>query len=645
MVIRILLVFFSLYFNSILSVPLFVKADKKYSIGDINALGKLFLLNRKDRVVNYLYSKALLNKNIITNAEQFIINKNDDFMRSDLQHNLLVNYFNNNNYNKYISLYNIINNEDKMSISLNEKCANLYALSIINKTIYMIEDLNRLIANDIPKFCVKLISYYYQNKKITQSDINIAKNNLIIYGKGYLYNELTKNYYNYKESLVYKVYSLNFDKSMLSIDKIMDKVKSNDDKLFLNNYLAMHYGLRYNFEKASKLFNENSNNLYLSDDQYKWKLRVELYYKNWNKVIQIINKMPTYLSNDNDMMYWKAKAYQNLNDKKTATVILSKINDDNSYYSLLAKSELGNIIEYNKLENSLLNSSLYNLLDEEKTIINIYIKGIELNSSNLKSLAYGEWRFLLKRVSEHRKFIMSLQTYKIGLYDLSILAANSLIKKYYELSFPRPYLIYFTKYSKKNGIDENYSLAISRQESRFNYSVTAFDGGVGLMQIMPKTAMYIAKENHYSLCYASSLQCNIEFGTWYLGFLYKQLKENIIYSSIAYNAGPERASLSMLKLANVNNLIKIELVPFNITRNYVQKVIINKMFYDYNGNSKVSINLIKYINQIISKESNSDSINQFIEKNQQNNLVINTPIKNNDKVTNNYFGWLNNEDL
>ncbi len=167
-----------------------------------------------------------------------------------------------------------------------------------------------------------------------------------------------------------------------------------------------------------------------------------------------------------------------------------------------------------------------------------------------------------------------------------------------KLSFPMPFLTSYKKHSRQNQIDPGYALAITRQESRFNYKVIAFDGGVGLMQLMPETAKYISHKTGYSLCYRSTYDCNIKYGIWYLGSLYQKFNGNYLYASAAYNGGPNRSRRWQDNLDDLDVLIQMELIPINITRNYVQRVLSNKAIYDGELNGTHTINLQKYLKKM-----------------------------------------------
>ena len=84
-----------------------IKADKAYTTGNITSLGSVFSSDHHNHVISYLYAKAMLTKNVAKYAEDFIDANPDSYMRSDLIHQLLTFYYNNNSYSSYTRAFNL----------------------------------------------------------------------------------------------------------------------------------------------------------------------------------------------------------------------------------------------------------------------------------------------------------------------------------------------------------------------------------------------------------------------------------------------------------------------------------------------------------------------------------------------------------
>ncbi|OEG71228.1 hypothetical protein ATZ36_15615 [Candidatus Endomicrobiellum trichonymphae] len=137
-----------------------------------------------------------------------------------------------------------------------------------------------------------------------------------------------------------------------------------------------------------------------------------------------------------------------------------------------------------------------------------------------------------------------------------------------------PYEIYIIEYSKRFAVDPLLIKAVIKKESNLNPGVVSNTGAVGLMQVMPKTAMGIANQLNiadYSGKNLKEAEINIMFGTYYLKKLLNYYNNNLILALAAYNAG----------IGNVRNWyskdpeigVEICKIPFKETRYYVRSII------------------------------------------------------------------------
>jgi soluble lytic murein transglycosylase len=136
-------------------------------------------------------------------------------------------------------------------------------------------------------------------------------------------------------------------------------------------------------------------------------------------------------------------------------------------------------------------------------------------------------------------------------------------------------------------VEKALVFGLSRQESEFNASAGSVVGAQGLMQIMPATAKLIARR--YGLSYRHGMLTgdpayNVKLGAAHLGDLIDDFGGSYVLTLVAYNAGPRRsrewvAEYGDLRNGEVDPIDWVESIPFQETRQYVQKVLQNIHVY------------------------------------------------------------------
>jgi soluble lytic murein transglycosylase len=141
--------------------------------------------------------------------------------------------------------------------------------------------------------------------------------------------------------------------------------------------------------------------------------------------------------------------------------------------------------------------------------------------------------------------------------------------------------------SKVAAADEAAIYAVARQESRFQVNAVSSSGARGLMQLMPGTAKETAGK--IGLAYSAAKLTsdplyNTQLGANYLDRQLEAYGGSLLLAAAAYNAGPGNADKWIAafgdpRSSDIDPVTWVELIPFQETRKYVQRVFGNYMVY------------------------------------------------------------------
>ena len=163
--------------------------------------------------------------------------------------------------------------------------------------------------------------------------------------------------------------------------------------------------------------------------------------------------------------------------------------------------------------------------------------------------------------------------------------------------YPFPYRSTLESYSSRWKVDKFLAIAVMKVESNFSEEAHSQSGAVGLMQIMPETAAWIAYQLGESpekvaddINNLRDPETNIRYGIWYLAELKAEFKGNDVLALAAYNAGRGNVHEWMEKNNWNENFSDADKIPYAETRDYVKRVLHCREKYAelYGKNNSVS---------------------------------------------------------
>jgi soluble lytic murein transglycosylase len=165
---------------------------------------------------------------------------------------------------------------------------------------------------------------------------------------------------------------------------------------------------------------------------------------------------------------------------------------------------------------------------------------------------------------------------------IGVLLSMPLVRKAVnELSLPLRYSDVIRQQAAEKHLDPALVAAVIYAETKFEPRDSAV-GAVGLMQVMPQTASFLAHRSGATTFTTADLanpQVNIAYGSYYLRFLLNHYHGDKALALAAYNGGVANVVHWLARARADGRTLTVEDIPFSETRNYVQKVLAAELDY------------------------------------------------------------------
>ena len=138
-------------------------------------------------------------------------------------------------------------------------------------------------------------------------------------------------------------------------------------------------------------------------------------------------------------------------------------------------------------------------------------------------------------------------------------------------------------YADANDVSPALVASVIMHESKFSNDVHSSRGAIGLMQLMPETAEWIAEQlgdEDFSLQKLHEPEMNIRYGTWYLALLEREFESNLVLALAAYNAGRGTVHEWIEEYDWSLEFEDISAIPYPETRIYVTRVLKDSKHYE-----------------------------------------------------------------
>jgi len=281
--------------------------------------------------------------------------------------------------------------------------------------------------------------------------------------------------------------------------------------------------------------------------------------------------------------YWLARTLRQLGDDTGAkTALEAAAKYSTVYYGLLARAELGlKGVEIRSMPAWKHSETVFDAREP--------VQAIRLLAANgQQSMAMPLLRTFAARLTDTGEMVLAARlAQSIGAHQVAITIAETAESRGAPMdlfSFPKDGL---PQNAALAAIDKAAVYAITRQESRFQVDAVSSAGARGLMQLMPGTAKETAAKvgvDYSATRLVTDGAYNALLGSTYLAAQLNRYDGSLVLAAAAYNAGAGNANKWISaygdpRSSRVDPVVWIELIPFQETRKYVQRVLGNYLVY------------------------------------------------------------------
>jgi soluble lytic murein transglycosylase len=166
----------------------------------------------------------------------------------------------------------------------------------------------------------------------------------------------------------------------------------------------------------------------------------------------------------------------------------------------------------------------------------------------------------------------------VGVCALALVVAVALPlfrKAVNEFTLPLAYQDVIREQAADKHLDPALIAAVIYAETKFD-SRSSSAGALGLMQIMPQTAQFLAHRSGattFTIGDLATPQVNIAYGSYYLRYLLDRYGGDTMLALAAYNGGESNVDRWVTDARAQGRSLTVDAIPFPETRAYVLKVL------------------------------------------------------------------------
>ena len=337
-------------------------------------------------------------------------------------------------------------------------------------------------------------------------------------------------------------------------------------------------GLAYDrHERAVELFEDLPDSA-LDEHVHEWRIRAALLHGEWKLAQRWLAQLPDAERDTARWQYWSGRVAALRKQPERAEQHYARAAAEREYYGFLAAERLGQRAD-----------PQHTPLPRDHEIEEILlrqpglIRARELAAVGETAFARSEWTEVMQGLDARAQIAAAQLSADWNWHHQAIIVLAE--QQQWDdvlLRFPLPHRAEMEDAARAAGVELLWPYTIARAESLFDTQAHSSAGAHGLMQMLPSTARQVARELGRPEPGVEDLyrpEINLPLATAYLRQLFDRF-ERWPMAMAAYNAGPHRIPGWQLDRA-VDADIWIENLPFNETRGYVQRALMNVVIYGW----------------------------------------------------------------
>jgi soluble lytic murein transglycosylase len=309
-----------------------------------------------------------------------------------------------------------------------------------------------------------------------------------------------------------------------------------------------------------------------------WRIRAALFNQDWKEVLRSIKKLPEEEQQEDHWAYWEARALEESGHQEHANKIYDTLSQLQSYHGFLSADKLDRPYA---LENKPIkvDTSILSQFEQDARLIRAH----EYYQVDIAWEGRREWNSVMNGAEPEELAALAVLAERWQLFDRAIFSAGRAEQKQaLTTRFPLVYQDEVDAAAQAHAIPEAWVFGVMRRESGYIRDVRSSAGAIGLMQLMPKTAKYVARLQGDSNWRGdlTDAKTNIGFGTFYLRHVMDKFDDHQVLATASYNAGPHRVKF-WLPNETMPADVWIDAIPYSETRRYVRAVMAYTTIYEW----------------------------------------------------------------